>query len=78
MVQRDDPLVVNFDFELEEEIPYEDLALLCKILLKKYDLLKIENEKLKKENNSLLNKNDSSKLSIISKDNEFLKKPSYF
>jgi len=75
IVQGDDPLEVYFESELEEDIdkPYDELASFCQKRLKKYDLLKIENEKLKKENNSLLNKNDSSKLSIISKENEFLK-----
>ena len=71
MIQGNEPLVVNSDSELEEEIPYDDLALLCKMLLKKYDLLKIENEKLKKKNNSLLNKNNSSKLSIDQKKMNF-------
>ena len=51
-------------------MPYEELASFSQKLL--------ENELLKKENNSLLNKNDSSKLSIISKENEFFEKPSYF
>ena len=54
MVQGDAPLEVNSESELDEDdnIPYDDLALLCKMLLKKYDLLKVENEKLKKENNT--------------------------
>ena len=33
-------------------MPYDELALFCQKLLKKYDLLKVENELLKKENDS--------------------------
>ena len=52
MVQGDDPLEVNSESELDEHdnMSYDDLALLCKILLNKYDLLKVENKKLKNEN----------------------------
>ena len=44
MVQGDDPLEVNFESELEQDIdmPYDELASFCQKLLKKYDLLKIE------------------------------------
>jgi len=47
MVQGDDPLEVYSEFEIEEDIdmPYDELASFCQKLLKKYDLLKIENEK---------------------------------
>ena len=69
MVQGDEPLEVYTESKLKEDIdmPYDELASFYQKILKKYDLLKIENKKLKKENNSLLNKNNSSKLSIISK-----------
>ena len=42
MVQGDDPLEVNFDSELDEdvEMPYDALASFCQKFLKKYDLLK--------------------------------------
>ena len=45
MVQENDPLEVNFDSELDEDIemPYDELASFYQKLLKKYDLLKIEN-----------------------------------
>ena len=54
MVQGDDPLEVNSESELEEDIdmPYDELVFFCQKLFKTYDLLKIKNEKLKK-NNSL-------------------------
>ena len=63
MVQGDDPLEVNFEFELEEDIdmPYDELASLYQKLLEKYELLKKEKDSFK------------NKLSIISKENEFLK-----
>ena len=71
MVQGDDPLEVYSESELEEDInlPYDELASFCQKLLKKYDLLKIENKKLKKENNSLLKEKDSFQIEfeIISK-----------
>ena len=41
MVQRDDPLEINSDSELDDnDMPYDDLASFCQKLLKKYDLLK--------------------------------------
>ena len=42
MVQGNDPLEINFESELEEDIdmPYEELATFCQKLLQKYDLLK--------------------------------------
>ena len=45
--QGDDPLEVNSESELEEDIHMsnDELASFCQKLLKKYDLLKIENEK---------------------------------
>jgi len=46
MVQRDDPLEVNSDSELDndDEMPYDELVMFCQKLLEKYDLLKVENE----------------------------------
>ena len=35
MVHRDDPLEVNSNSEFDEDMPYDELALLCKMLLKK-------------------------------------------
>ena len=54
--QGDDSFEVNSEFELDEddEMPYDDLTLLCKMLLKKYDLLKEENKNLKNENDFAL------------------------
>ena len=76
MVQGDDPLEINSNSELEEQMPYDDLTLLCKMLIKKYDLLKEENKSLKNENDFILKEKDSlqNKFEIISKENEFLKK----
>ena len=70
---RDNPLEVNSESELEEDIdtPYDELASFCQKLVEKYDLLKIENDKLKKENKSLLKEKDSFQIyfEIISKEN---------
>ena len=46
MVQGDDPLEVKSDSELDDDvdISYDELALLCHEILKKYDLLKKEND----------------------------------
>ena len=50
MVQGDNPLEVNSEFKLNEdvEMSYDELTLFCQQLLKKYELLKIENKRLKK------------------------------
>ena len=50
MVQGDNPLEVNFESELDEDVDmsYDDLASFCQQLLEKYDLLKKDNNKLKK------------------------------
>ena len=78
IIQGDDPLVVNSESELKEEIdmPYDEFASFCQKFLEKYDLLKIENGKLKKENSSLIKENNSfkNKFECVSKENEFLKK----
>ena len=46
IVQGDDPLKVNSESELDEDvdIPYDELASFCQKLLEKYDLLKFENK----------------------------------
>ena len=81
-VQGNDRLEVNSDSELDEDMPYDERALLCKMLLKKYDLLNVEKNSLKKENASLLNENDflkkenislASKLNDICEENKSLK-----
>jgi len=56
------PLEVNSDSEIDEdvEVPYDELVLFCQKLLEKYDMLKVENELLKKENNFVLKEKDSS------------------
>ena len=53
--QGDDPLEINSESDLDEDddMSYDDLTLLCQKLLEKYDLLKIENKHLKKENDSV-------------------------
>ena len=84
------PLEVNSDSELDEEVelPYDDLASFCQKLLEKYDLLKIEHDKWKKENNSLLkekrffsnwfwnyfkeNKSLKNQVALISKEKEII------
>ena len=51
IVQGDDLLEVNTESELDEDVdmPYDELAMFCQ-LLKKYELLKMENKSLKNEN----------------------------
>ena len=82
MAQGDDRLEVNSDSELDEDMSYDELALFCKMLLKKYNLLNVEKNSSKKENVSLLNENDflkketaslSSKLDVIFEGNNSLK-----
>ena len=50
MVQEDNPLEVNTESELEEDIDmsYHELESFCQQLLEKYDMLKKDNKKLKK------------------------------
>ena len=78
MVQGDDPLEINFESQLEEDIDmsHVELASFCQKVLEKYDLLKIENDKLKKKNTSLLKENDSfkNKFECVSNENELLKR----
>jgi len=80
MVQGDDPLEVNSEYDLDEDdaMSYDNLTVFCQKLLERYDVLKVENKSLKKENMSLLNENDSSKSSIVLKENEFLKRKNIF
>ena len=49
MVQGDNPLEVNFEFEFDEDVDmsYDDLASFCQQLLEKYDLLKKDHKRLK-------------------------------
>ena len=49
MIQGDNPLKVNSEFELDEDIDmsYDELASFCQQLLEKYDLLKKDHKKLK-------------------------------
>ena len=81
MVQGDNPLEVNSESELDEDVDmsYYELALFCQQLLKKYDLLKKDNKKLKNKYDSILKEKDSfqNKFEIISEENESLKK-NYF
>ena len=60
MIQGDDPLEVNSDSELDEDVDmsYDELALFCQQLLKKYELLKKEKDSFK------------NKFKIISKENK--------
>ena len=55
MVQGDNPLAVNSESELDEDvdISYDDLASFCQQLLEKYELLKKDNKKLKNKFDSL-------------------------
>ena len=56
MVQGDNPLEVNSQSELEEDvdISYDELESFCQQLLKKYDMLKRDNKKMKNKFDSLL------------------------
>ena len=73
MVQGDNPLEVNSESELEEDVDmsYNELASFCQKLLEKYDSLKIDINKLKKENTSLLKENNSfkNKFACVLKEN---------
>ena len=74
---RDDHLEVNSESELDEDddMSYDDLTMFCQNLLEKYNLLKVENKWLKKENDFILKEKDSSenKFEIVSKENKLLK-----
>ena len=52
MVQGDDPLEVNSesDRDKDENISYDELAMVCQDLFEKYELMKSKTLKLKKEN----------------------------
>ena len=70
MVQGSNPLEVNSQFELEEDVvdmSYDELESFCQQLLEKYELLKKDNNKLKKNNTF------KKKLECTSKENDFLK-----
>jgi len=58
MVQEDNPLEVNSESELEEDVdmPYNELASFYQQLLEKYDMFKKENKKMKNKFDSLLKK----------------------
>ena len=50
MIQGDNPLEINSESEHGEDvdISYDELTLFCQQILKKYDLLKKDNNKLKR------------------------------
>ena len=77
MVQGDNPLEVNTESELEEDVDmsYDELASFCQQLLEKYDILKKDNKKMKNKFDAMLNEKDSfqEKFENISKENESLK-----
>ena len=60
MVQGDNPLEVNTEFELEEDVdmPYDELASFYQQLLEKYDMSKKDNKNLKKKVDCMLKEND--------------------
>jgi len=78
MVQGDNPLEVNSESELDEDVDmsYDDLASFYQQLLEKYDLLKKNHKRLKNKYESISKEKDSfqNKLENISKENESLKK----
>ena len=49
MVQGDNPLEINSESKLDEDVDmsYDELTLFCQQLLKKYDLLKNDHKRLK-------------------------------
>jgi len=61
MVQGDNPLEVNSESELEEDVDmsYNELASFCQQLLEKYNMLKKDNKKLKNKFDSMLKEKDS-------------------
>ena len=52
---RGDPFEINSESDRDEDddMSYDDLIMFCQKLLEKYDLLKVKNKRLKKENDSI-------------------------
>ena len=71
MVQRDDPLEVNSESELDEDVDmsFDEITLFCQQLLEKSDLLKKDNKSLKNKYDSISKEKDSfqNKYECISK-----------
>ena len=66
MVQGDNPLEVNSESELDEDVDmlYDDLASFCQQLLEKYDLLKKDFKRLKNKYESISKEKDLSLIHI--------------
>ena len=77
MVQGDNPLEVNTEFELEEDVDmsYDELELFCQQLLEKYDMLGKENKKMKNKIDCMLKEKDSfqTRFENVLKENESFK-----
>ena len=58
MVQGDNPLEVNTESELDEDVDmsYDELTLFCQQLLGKYNMLKKDNEKMKNKIDCMIKK----------------------
>ena len=78
MIQRDNPLEINSESELDEDVDmsYDYLSSFCQQLLEKYDLLKKGYKRLKNKYESISKEKDSfqNKFENISKEVAFLKR----